>query len=650
MKKWIIQWMVLFAAFGVRAELVASYNDGTAADAAALTNLASAASVAVTDLSAVGFEGGALITRDSFGGQGSTPAGPTAGSAAGSDWLFARSYNDTAIHNSTPVSTTDYFGFTVTASAGKMLNLETLAFDLTSIADADAATGTTYTAQVFCSVDGGAFATIGSPVSSTVDAKGWGPITSANIDLSTVTGARSVELRIGLGDEGLDSQSGAAWIQGIQLNASVEAIPEPLAFYNDGTAADADALTNLASEASVTITDLSAVGFEGGAMITRDSFGGRGSTPAGLTSGSATGSEWLFARSTKIRDVPASHYNTFGFTATADAESSLNLTNIRFDLTSVADNASATGATYTAQVFCSVGGGAFTAIGSPVSSTVDATGWGAVTSANIDLSTLAGASSVEIRIGLGDGGLDTSSGGAFVQGIQLNGTVVPKFASFNDGTAADADALTNLATVASVTVSDLNVNRVNDGNITRTEFGSPNTPAGPTAGSAASSEWLFFRSTAIAASTPTNTQDYFVFTVTADTGKTLDLTNIEFDLITRANRTSAWGHTATAQLFVAVDGGAFTSIGSSVSSTAPDQSNVWSPVTTANIDLSTVTGASSVEFRVGLGDNKNDSGAAAFVQGIQLNGTVIPEPATIGMLGLGALLTLVVRRELSKNL
>ena len=218
-------------------------------------------------------------------------------------------------------------------------------------------------------------------------------------------------------------------------------------------------------------------------------------------------------------------------------------------------------------------------------------------------------------------------------------------ASYNDGTDADAAALANLASAASVTVTDLDVGRVNDGNITRTEFGAPATPAGPTAGSSGGSEWLFFRSTVISAGTPVSTSDYFGFAVTADPGKTLDLTNIEFDLITRANASAAWGYTATAQVFVAVDGGAFTAIGSSVSSTAPDASNVWSPVTTANIDLSTITGASSVEIRIGVADNLDNSGAAAFVQGVQLNGTVVPEPATVGMFSLMGGALIFIRRR-----
>jgi hypothetical protein len=220
MKKWIIQLMVLFVAVGVQANRLAWFNDGTVADTGALRNLANASYCAALGLDVIGFDDGAMVTRTEFGKSGSTPAGPTSGGTAGSEWLFARS---TGVRD-TPTSTADYFRFTVTADAGKILKLTNVTFDLTSVANDHTATGT-YTAQVFVAVDGGAFTSIGSSVSSTVDATGWSAVTSADIDLSMTAGASSVEIRIGLGDGGLDSPSGAAFVQGIQANGSV--IPSP---------------------------------------------------------------------------------------------------------------------------------------------------------------------------------------------------------------------------------------------------------------------------------------------------------------------------------------------------------------------------------------------------------------------------------------
>jgi hypothetical protein len=203
-------------------------------------------------------------------------------------------------------------------------------------------------------------------------------------------------------------------------------------------------------------------------------------------------------------------------------------------------------------------------------------------------------------------------------------------ASYNDGIAEDALALANLASAASVTVTDLSV--VGFGVSTRAEFGTPITPAGPTAGSSAGSAWLFARSSDLQA-TPDAVTDYFGFTVAADAGKTLNLESFKFDLVTIANLISDPQYIATAQLYYAVDGGtSFATIGSALTSAAT-VATVFAPVESANIDLSGITGASSVEFRLGLGDTRDSTARAAWIQGIQLNGTVIPEPATLGLLG-----------------
>jgi hypothetical protein len=222
MKKLIIPWLVLFAALGVRGGPIASYTDGTAADTAALTNLAPPVSgiAAVSDLAGKGFEGSlnptASTTRNEFGGT-PTPAGPTAGSAAGSEWLFARS----SFMGDAPGTTTDYFGFTVTADAGKTLTFDSFTFDLVGINNANS-TPWTFTAQLFVAVDGGAFTSIGSAVTSnaTDTEDEFAAVKSVTIDLSGMAGANSVEFRLELGDD-LKSSSRAAYVQGIQLNGTV---------------------------------------------------------------------------------------------------------------------------------------------------------------------------------------------------------------------------------------------------------------------------------------------------------------------------------------------------------------------------------------------------------------------------------------------
>jgi len=226
LKHSILPIALLFTAFEAQAALVASYVDGTDADAAALTNLAGPITgiATVTDLSNVGFEVGNSITRSEFGLAPSTPAGPTAGSSTGSEWLFARD----SVTQDIAGTTTDYFGFTVTADVGETLGLTNLKFDFVARANQTAAYGT-YSTQVFYAADGGSFVSIGSPVSSEATASNvWAPLTSADIDLSTITGANSFEFRIGIGDGGLNTVGGAAWVQGIQLNAV--AIPEPSSY------------------------------------------------------------------------------------------------------------------------------------------------------------------------------------------------------------------------------------------------------------------------------------------------------------------------------------------------------------------------------------------------------------------------------------
>ena len=61
------------------------------------------------------------------------------------------------------------------------------------------------------------------------------------------------------------------------------------------------------------------------------------------------------------------------------------------------------------------------------------------------------------------------------------------------------------------------------------------------------------------------------------------------------------------------------------------------------------------DFKLADGENAKfrlegsdpDIAAVTWVDNIAFTGTVIPEPATIGMLGFGALITLGIRRRLS---
>lgn len=205
---------------------------------------------------------------------------------------------------------------------------------------------------------------------------------------------------------------------------SAVVVSDPIAYFNDGTAADKDALANLMSSAFATVSRLASVGFYEAAYITR------AGNFAGPTAGSAAGSEWLSVRSTVINNLrSASDY--FGFTVTATAGHVLDLTNLKFDMAAYSGATTpAAGYNFSTQVYVSQDGGAFAAIGSPLTASVagGVKGPSSVVSANIDFSSIIGANSVEIRIGVGDAliGADVSSPSAmgFVQGIQLNGSVI----------------------------------------------------------------------------------------------------------------------------------------------------------------------------------------------------------------------------------
>lgn len=205
--------LAVFAGLVVTANAatVAYYVDGSTAND--LSNLATAdADYTVSPLSQSGFSS---TTSTSFGGN-PTPAGPTAGSSAGSHWLFANSGVTT-----TPISSNYYFSFTVSGN-GVTVAPSSLKADLVLMSSSGG--GQTHFYEIFASTDGGSsFATVvGSGGSKSFDAIPVSSVSSLNFDLSSLPAASSYEFRIALADQTAQGNR-PAFLQSIQFDV----VPEP---------------------------------------------------------------------------------------------------------------------------------------------------------------------------------------------------------------------------------------------------------------------------------------------------------------------------------------------------------------------------------------------------------------------------------------
>jgi len=224
-------------------------------------------------------------------------------------------------------------------------------------------------------------------------------------------------------------------------------------------------------------------------------------------------------------------------------------------------------------------------------------------------------------------------------------------ASYIDGTVSNGANLA--APVAGITVSALTDEGIGgDSSITTLTSATRGTetlttPAGPTAGSAVGSLWASATRVDLD-DILDSTNDYYTFTVTAESGNLPSLATLRFDMVA-ANVNSNGPLISTYQLFVSADGGAFASVGASGTATASsddlfpgDQLTSLSPVTSANIDLSGLSEANSYVFRIALADNSGAGDKYTWIQGMQL--TAIPEPSFALLGGLGLLVLLRRRR------
>ncbi|MBI1367054.1 MAG: hypothetical protein GC162_00220 [Planctomycetes bacterium] len=151
----------------------------------------------------------------------------------------------------------------------------------------------------------------------------------------------------------------------------------------------------------------------------------------------------------------------------------------------------------------------------------------------------------------------------------------------------------------------------------RTSFGSAGaTQPGPLAGSAAGSNWRFWRAINLN-DVASSTSDYAGFAFDFTSADLLSPTTLSFDLAAASD--NAGTINGEYNVFVSKNGGAFTSLaaGTGVSLTT---SGGWAVNTVvANVaSVGTIRNGDHLEFRIGLGDNSTSNSKGVFLQGIAL--------------------------------
>ena len=193
--------------------LLSTYVNGTAADAAAFAQLTTTTGYSASSLSSVGLSTGSSITMGNYGGNG-LPAGPTAGSPSGSEWLAVTA---SLAGSATPVSTDNYYGFTVTGTGGNTIDPSSLTFDGVCATADNATGGITAYYQIFAAADGGSFASVGSvgSIVGPTTSNTMGALATVAIDLTSLAAAGSYEFRIALGSNSTSPRK-SIFLQGIQ--------------------------------------------------------------------------------------------------------------------------------------------------------------------------------------------------------------------------------------------------------------------------------------------------------------------------------------------------------------------------------------------------------------------------------------------------
>lgn len=166
------------------------------------------------------------------------------------------------------------------------------------------------------------------------------------------------------------------------------------------------------------------------------------------------------------------------------------------------------------------------------------------------------------------------------------------------------------------------------------------------AGNPAPSRGVFSQFVANSAADAITGNDYYQFTLTPVGDNQITYANLTFDIAARRANANVASNTAT--FFVRSnangDNNFATTLGSPASTDAVVSTGAvtFSPV---NIDLASLgTISSPVTFRIYVHDLIDSSDANNLIDNVVLNGTVIPEPASLALFGLGGLLIAARRR------
>ena len=130
--------------------------------------------------------------------------------------------------------------------------------------------------------------------------------------------------------------------------------------------------------------------------------------------------------------------------------------------------------------------------------------------------------------------------------------------------------------------------------------------------------------------------DFFNFTVTANSGYQLNLTSLTFDL----GATSSSSFTSTLYVWSGVTPPtAGNVIGSGTASSAGGTPIFSSNNKSISLTAPAYQGLQTITFRLAFADSLNAGDAINRLDNVVLNGdVVVPEPASLGLLGLGALM------------